>query len=73
MATPVVENDLLALIASILLSGRDLKQICHDESIKDALEVATRIWEATHPVSCRSLSRQSRPEPLFPPEKWGWQ
>jgi len=71
MATTASKDDLLALIASILLSGRDLKQIDSDESIKSALEVAKRIWDATHSIS--SAPQASGPEWPTPPEKWGWQ
>jgi len=71
MATTASKDDLLALIASILLSGRDLKQIDSDESIKSALEVAKRIWGATHSTS--SAPQASDPEWPTPPEKWGWQ
>jgi hypothetical protein len=71
MATTAAKDDLLALIASILLSGRDLKQAGSDESIKFALDVAKSIWDATHSAS--STPQASGPEWPTPPEKWGWQ
>jgi hypothetical protein len=71
MAAAAVKDDFLALIASILLSGRDLKQIGQDESIAEALKVATRLWEAAHSTPARPQA-SNRDWPT-PPEEWGWQ
>jgi hypothetical protein len=71
MATAAVKDDFLALIASILLSGRDLKQIDQGKSIEEALKLATRIWEAAHSTPTRP--QESNRDWPTPPEEWGWQ